>query len=836
MELNIEYTKDISQEIQVKSPNQSRPRSPRTPRIIPPIRFKKFQKLELDANNDVKGIDKLEVGEYSEDDEIDINLNEMNDMFQRLSVQNSRKSSSLHRSSSYASMKRVSSACHMCQEIMEVQRKESLKSKSSITPSSKDNLQIVDITDEKDNNNNSNNQTIRTKKAKSNLKITETFSNVKENEKVKQKQTEIIEKKDKIKEEIQKENQPVIHYESSESEISLESYDDMDAKSTSTDVLETNDYQQTEDKYKKEGSGLLSSVEKYPSSINIKEDKDVIAWKGDEDEYYSTISELNTIYFNSFLIQYGGILKKNVEIQYKLKANQNIKSSIHRLSQKMNLSPRQMINFNEIIEDYIIRILNILNVNFNDKQVELNEEDVIMRLQMKEKGKELIDYLTKTVLKDIPNSNEDCLLLLLFIIHEFNLGYFKCNIPEKPIYSNGDIIALKEQIDQMKKKEKMILEGILNLKGCSTIQMFLLFGLIESHKSPMERANYFAQTFGMYHVMMKKRIYLLDNVVDGISFVNNDINLCKIDSLIDKISTLSTENLIKVCYVHSLFIDSEEFVNKLMLKKHFDCIKIYTTLFEDIDSVIDDLDCSLHHLTPKNKKSNKLKVSIEKSSVQTEQTSQRRITINGRQSPSFNSRTTQTTNQQQKEMKINNSKSTLNPSISMNEPTNTKEIILLRLNASATTVSTKENSTISVSRQQSKLNKTTDAIFIPVLSNELSDEKMTVEKLYNLLLPCFTDYKMLAQTITFVMNYALLQINPIDFLYEDTEGTLKYIALVDMFQTTLCKILRTKKNLLKNVIKLGRELRAMNNFEGAGAVGLAISFTSDEMELKKLKT
>ena len=87
MELNIEYTKDISQEIQVKSPNQSRPRSPRTPRIIPPIRFKKFQKLELDANNDVKGIDKLEVGEYSEDDEIDINLNEMNDMFQRLSVQ-----------------------------------------------------------------------------------------------------------------------------------------------------------------------------------------------------------------------------------------------------------------------------------------------------------------------------------------------------------------------------------------------------------------------------------------------------------------------------------------------------------------------------------------------------------------------------------------------------------------------------------------------------------------------------------------------------------------------------------------------------------------------------
>ena len=30
-------------------------------------------------------------------------------------------------------------------------------------------------------------------------------------------------------------------------------------------------------------------------------------------------------------------------------------------------------DFNEVVEDYIIRILNILNVNFNDKQVELNK-------------------------------------------------------------------------------------------------------------------------------------------------------------------------------------------------------------------------------------------------------------------------------------------------------------------------------------------------------------------------------------------------------------------------------------------------------------------------------
>ncbi|BFU19612.1 hypothetical protein EHI8A_135720 [Entamoeba histolytica HM-1:IMSS-B] len=420
-------------------------------------------------------------------------------------------------------------------------------------------------------------------------------------------------------------------------------------------------------------------------------------WHGEEDHFYSTISDLNSIYFSSFVVHYLGALKPLLDFTPRTTISNSIKNSLQRISARITSSPRSNSPpSSEPTEEYCIRLLQ----NIKDIQ----QQEILDNLISLNKGKELLDFASNNQMKEIPSSPSDCVLMLLFVINEYNMGFFTPTLPSKPDYNTLQMNDLRVMIHSLSKKQKIIIEGILDLTNVPYIQILALFGLFNSGQSAMERTNAIPQAYCMYEVLMNRRIYLMEGVVNGISIANKEINLCTLQALINKMSVLDDKMLTIICQVHSLFCDSEEFIEKLRTRCFYHSIEIYRSVFKDIDKEID---------TP-----------------------------------------------------------------------------------------------------------------LPI----------TVESLCNILLPYLDSPKILAQAITTVFSNALCLINPIDFVVEESKGTMFYIQTVDLFQQTLCHILQTKPSSIKQVIALGKELKDINNFEGAGAVGLAISCRCSDVELKKLKS
>ncbi|EDR28318.1 hypothetical protein EDI_013020 [Entamoeba dispar SAW760] len=613
---------------------------------LPDIEYKHFPILSLSdidlytSSEDTQDKEQTDSTEELSDDEID--LEEMNRTFSRVSLQGTTTfSNEINKQPSLLKIKKMSSALQMGNEIIEQQRRQT-ENKLSLT----------------------------TEKSYERIEDNKLQINNEEDVKEEKESDECL-------------NNVCYSVGTIGSAAAIESNEDID---NIIDIIDTanspkfslSDFIKTQ-----------LSTEDIVSELN--------QWHGEDDKFYLIISELNSIYFSSFLVRYLGALRPLLDFTPRNTLSHSIKNSLQRISAKITSSPRSNSpSPSELTEEYCIKLLQ----NIKDIQ----QQEILENLISLNKGRELLSFASNYQMKEIPSSPSDCALMLLFVINEYNMGFFTPTLPSKPDYNKLQMNELRAMILSLSKKQKTIIEGILELSDVPYIQILALFGLFNSGQSAMERTNALPQACCMYEVLMNRRIYLMEGVINGISIANKQINLCTLQALINKMSILDDKMLTIICQTHSLFCDSEEFIEKLRTRRFYHSIEIYRNVFKDIDKEIN--------------------------------------------------------------------------------------------------------------------------IPLPI----------TVESLYNILLPYLDSPKVLAQAITIVFSNALCLINPVDFIVEESKGTMFYIQTVDLFQQTLCHILQTKPSSVKHIIALGKELKDLNNFEGAGAVGLAISCRCSDAELKKLKS
>ncbi|KAL7712811.1 Ras-GEF domain-containing protein [Entamoeba marina] len=417
-------------------------------------------------------------------------------------------------------------------------------------------------------------------------------------------------------------------------------------------------------------------------------------WHGDEDNFYSTISDLNNLIYNSFLLRLSGQLRELIISIPKVVPNS---FGFTKNITKMSLSSNIMDNQNELIMKYCLSLLEIVKKPFDEQLILNGLLDI-------DKGKHLLALASQNLLKTIPDNDVDCALTLIFLLHEFEFKLFTTTLPETPLYDQDEISYLQQLVLSFTTIEKALIEGLLDIEDKPTIVQLAFLGLFTTASTAMDKTNCSSQVYGLYHVLKDRRGFIMEGIVNEVSYVNNKINLCTPRALLKQIPFFNEKMLTIVCEIHSLIYNSEDFMNHLKSHRYYHCIEVFNSVFKEIDS------------------------------------------------------------------------------------------------------------------------------------NESFPSPVSPSKLADALVLCLNDPRDLAKGITNFFSTALTKIQPTDFVIGEGPGACYYIRCVDEFQQALCIIIEKKPTLVKDIIRLGKHLLRLNNFEGAGAVGLAISFKCTESECKKLNS